>query len=102
MLVTVNDRPLPVAAIVSHDRVLVPMRPIFEALGARVMYRANPPRVVVTTNRHRLNIALRPPAARVIAGRTYVPLRFVAESLGARVAYDPREQLVNIFDRDKI
>lgn len=100
MLVTVNDHPLPVAAIVSRDRVLVPMRPIFEALGAVVVYRSHPARVVVRTKSHRLTVALRPPAARVIAGRTYVPLRLVAESLGARVAYDPREQIVNIFARN--
>ncbi|HEY9180940.1 MAG TPA: copper amine oxidase N-terminal domain-containing protein, partial [Candidatus Baltobacteraceae bacterium] len=109
LTVTVNDRPLDVAAIVERGRVLLPMRATFTALGAAVRYdRAG--RVIVARNAHhalRLQIGSKNAlvdgrnvrldvSARVVANRTYVPLRFVADAMGAVVGYDARANVVSV------
>ena len=105
--VHVNGRPVAAQAIVSHGHLLLPMRRVFEALGATVQYEG---RIVVARNRsHRVvlpigmrdavvdgrTVALETPA-RIILGTTYVPLRFAAQALGARVSYDAPARLVAI------
>lgn len=82
----------------SGQRLLVPMRSIFEALGAtldvqgqRILAKRNQDSVEVRigSNLAMVNgrsVALGEPA-RLVQGRTMVPLRFVAESLGAKVSY---------------
>jgi len=108
--VAIDDRILAVPTIVSADRVLLPMRPVFEALHANVRFTAHPARIIASTPRHRVDlrvgahsatidgksVALDVPA-RIVAARTFVPLRFVAQALGSRVAYDASERIVNIF-----
>ena len=110
LTVAVDDRTLAVPTIVAHDRVMVPMRPIFEALHASVRFAARPARIVARTPLHTVDlpigtryafvdgrrIRLDAPA-RIVASRTFVPLRFVARALGAHVAYDANERLVNIL-----
>jgi hypothetical protein len=95
LVVTVNDRPLEVAAIVQRGRVLVPMRAVFAALGADVRYDARNRVVVARTRAHDVVVQLgdRTP---IVDGRTYVPLRFVAQALGASVAYDGKAQIVSV------
>lgn len=109
LTVTVDDRPLDVAAIVERGRVLVPLRATFSALGASVGYDSRN-RVIVARNAfHALRLPIgsqtalvdaRPVhldvPAQVIASRTYVPLRFVAQAMGASVGYDGRAQLVTV------
>lgn len=109
LTVTVNDRPLNVAAIVEHGRVLLPMRATLTALGARVSYDPHGHVVVARSAGHALRlrigshtalvdgrrVGLRV-AARIVAARTYVPLRIVAQALGAVVGYDARAQLVSV------
>lgn len=108
--VAVDDRTLAVPTIVSADRVLLPMRPVFEALHANVRFTSHPAHIFASTSQHRVDlrigarsatvdgkrVALDAPA-RIVAARTFVPLRFVAQALGARVAYDANERIVNIF-----
>lgn len=105
--VVVNDQPLHVRAI-SHDgRVLVPMRAIFEALGAGVVY----DRGEITAKRGDRTIALRVGERAVtVDGRSetldvpaeihgstaFVPLRVVSASLGASVDYDASERIVTV------
>lgn len=97
--VEVDGRPLTQAAPVrSGQRLLVPMRSIFEALGAtldvqgsRILARHGEARVEVRLGSslamvNGASVALDEPA-RLVNGRTMVPLRFVAESLGAKVSY---------------
>jgi len=101
--VLINGAPLAldVPPLIQHGRTLVPMRAIFEALGAQVYwedatstinaYRRESAIVLQIGNRtawvngpsRQLDV---PPV--IIGGRTMVPLRFVAESLGAEVAWD--------------
>lgn len=109
LTVTVNDRPLDVAAIVERGRVLLPMRATFTALGASVGYDPHGRVIVARNDAHalRLQIGAREAIvdghrmhldvpARIIATRTYVPLRFVAQAMGAVVGYDSRANLVSV------
>lgn len=109
LTITVNDRPIDVAAIVEHGRVLLPMRATFAALGASVGYDPNGRVIVARSAAHSLRLAIgsrealvdgrRLPLevpARIVATRTYVPLRFVAQALGAIVGYDARANLVSV------
>lgn len=101
--VFVDGRPvrLDVPPRLERGRVLVPLRGVFEALGAQVVYDPLTDAVVATRSGH--VVVLRPGArvanvdgravaldvpARVVGGRTLVPLRFVVESLGVQVAWD--------------
>ncbi|MEO6913476.1 MAG: stalk domain-containing protein [Candidatus Baltobacteraceae bacterium] len=108
--VVVNDRPLDIAAYTARNRVMVPMRAIFEALGAHVLYDPRNHTVHAATQTHWLALpigsrfatvdgrseALDVPA-RVSAARTFVPIRFVSQSMGAIVGYDDRTDSVAIF-----
>lgn len=109
LTITVNDRPMDVAALVERGRVLLPMRATFTALGASVGYDARGNVVVARSATHalRLTIGSREALvdgrrvtldvpARIVAARTYVPLRFAAQALGAIVGYDARANLVSV------
>jgi len=88
-------------------RVFVPMRSIFERLGATVVYdsgainatkggttvglRIGTTRVVVDGEVQHLDVA-----PFIVGATTYVPLRFVAQSLGAQVGYDGATRVVAI------
>ncbi|MCR8656912.1 copper amine oxidase N-terminal domain-containing protein [Paenibacillus endoradicis] len=92
-----------------NGRVMVPLRPIFEGLGAKVEW--NDKTQTVTGNKGSISvvlilnekkatvngktIALDAPSAQ-IKGRTFVPARFVAESLGADVKWNDTKQQVII------
>lgn len=81
-------------------RLMVPMRPIFEALGARVVYKPLSHQIVATRDAQIISMVMGTKTAningrqtnldvptRIFAGETMVPLRFVAESLGVPVEY---------------
>jgi hypothetical protein len=88
-------------------RVLVPLRGVFERLGASVVYQNG----LINATGNGRNVSLHigstqatvngrsqtidvPPY--VIAGRTLVPLRFVAQALGASVNWNPSDNTVRI------
>lgn len=95
---------------IEQGRTLVPMRAIFEALGAEVSWdgatrtvTADREQVTVrltvgvkTAYKNGAPVALDVPA-KVVGGRTLVPLRFVSESLDCRVEWDPKAQTVTII-----
>jgi hypothetical protein len=101
---------LSVAPITVANRTMVPMRSIFEALGAGVQWtdstqtvKATRGETIVeltigeteaTVNGH--SVALDVPAM-MHRGSTMVPLRFVSESLGADVRWSGATQTVSIF-----
>jgi len=109
--VTINGAPLAmdVAPTIQNGRTLVPMRAIFESLGATVhwddatstirAYRREGAIVLQLGNRtawvngpsRQLDVA---PVA--IGGRTMVPLRFVAEALGAQVEWIDATRTVTV------
>jgi len=109
--VELNGQPLQtsVAPVVMNGRTLVPMRDIFESLGATVNYNALTRGIVATRGTSTVNLQIGNRAASVngqtvyleqapivTAGSTLVPLRFVSEAMGARVAYFAPTQLVSI------
>ncbi|MBI3927670.1 MAG: copper amine oxidase N-terminal domain-containing protein [Armatimonadetes bacterium] len=95
--------------VISDGRLLVPLRGVFEALGAGVGYdpmtrtvtvesedrsiQLQPGRTVATMNGGRFMLDVPP---KVIAGRVLVPLRFVSEALGADVRWDPATRVASI------
>ena len=99
------------APIIHNDRTMVPLRAIFEALGAEVEWDA-PTRTVVskkgnttvsmtidsdTLYKNGLPIYLDVPAM-LVGDRTLVPVRAVSEALGAKVDWDEATQSVIITE----
>lgn len=86
---------------IQDGRTLVPVRAIFEALGATVQWDGATGTVTATRNKDHIKLRVGSKQAEVNGrqiildvppiikdGRTMVPLRFVSESLGARVNWD--------------
>jgi len=110
-LVLINGRSVSfdVPPQMENNRALVPMRAIFEFLGAEVTWK--PDTNTAEAKKGQASVSLQvgslqatsngkpitldcPP--KIIDGRTMVPLRFVAEALGANVRYDPPTQTISI------
>ncbi len=107
--VRINGQPLYLnpGPIERAGRVFVPLRGIFERLGATVVYASGE----INATKGRTTVALRiGSTAAVVSGQpqtldvapfivgatTYVPLRFIAQSLGAEVGYNDSSQVVSI------
>jgi hypothetical protein len=93
--------------IEQSGRVLVPMRAIFERLGASVVYSAG----TINATKEATTVSLRIGATQatvngatqtldvppfILGATTYVPLRFIAQSLGANVGYDASTRVVSV------
>lgn len=98
-----------------NNRTLLPLREIFEAMGADVNW-DNDAKVItalkdgdeinleignVNANINGREVKLDTPAL-AIKGVTLVPVRFIAESFGSEVIWDGYEQTVYIITKDKI
>jgi len=109
--VTVNHRALVMDTqpIIRDGRTLVPLRAIFEALGASVEWDAGTRTITGRRNERTIILQIDNPTARVndnvvildvppavIGGRTMVPTRFIAESLGAVVRWDGPTRTVSV------
>ena len=110
--ITINDQATDFAsaAVIENNRVMVPMRDIFEALGAEVNY--NGETKIITARKGDHYIHLTPGSTEAIAdgkplslgsapyinekGVTMVPIRFVAEALNVNVGWDEKDRLVFI------
>ncbi|BCM93125.1 hypothetical protein IAD21_05013 [Abditibacteriota bacterium] len=90
-----------------NGRLLVPLRAIFEALGAQVDFSGGIVRAQRGSTQLQLQIGSQAAIvngqnrtldvpAQAIFGRTFVPLRFVGEALGAGVAFNNATQTVSI------
>ncbi len=109
--VFVNDNLLEIEEppVIQEGRTLVPMRPLFEGLGAEVEW-DDTDRVAIA---HRDDVVVRIPIdskfptvdgktveievpAQVLSGMTYIPLRFVGEALGCVVKWDSGQRRVDI------
>ncbi len=93
-----------------EGRLMVPLRGIFEALQADVLYDAATRSIKATKGDTVVQLQLGSRTALIngqtsyldvpantIGGRTMVPLRFVSESLGAEVKWDGATQTVRLF-----
>ncbi len=95
--------------IIQEGRTLVPMRALFESLGASVEWEAD----THTAVGERDNVTVRIPigstmptinnrietievAAQILDGRTYIPLRFVGEAFGDDVHWDGDTRSITI------
>lgn len=112
--VLLNGRPLATTAppVQRNGRTLAPMRSIFEALGATVVWNGVQQTVTAQHGADRVWLQIRNRNARLngqpvwldqpailYRGNTMVPLRFVSESLGAQVSWDGTQRLVQINTR---
>lgn len=95
--------------VVKDDRVYVPMRGIFEALGVNVDWVAASRKVIATNGTMKIELPLDGQSLRIngenytdyqrpliIQDRVMVPLRFVSELLGANVTWDAATKVVRI------
>lgn len=93
----------------TQGRVLVPLRGIFERLGATVDYDARTGHIVALRGAQSVELTVGSRQARVnntprlldvpayaVNGRTLVPLRFISESLGATVQWNDASRTVLI------
>ncbi|MBE7047298.1 MAG: hypothetical protein E7396_07780 [Ruminococcaceae bacterium] len=99
-----------VAAQIINGRTMVPMRSIFEKLGADIIWDDATKTVTGTKDATNVQIKIEDTKATVdgeeitldvpatiIDGRTLVPVRFVSETLGCQVAWDQVEKRVDIL-----
>jgi hypothetical protein len=109
--VNINGSPLQmdVPPTIVNGRTLVPLRAIFEALGATVQWNAADQSIVATKGNITINLQIGSTTAlnngaqvtldaapQIVNGRTLVPARFVSEALGAQVNWDATNRQVNI------
>ncbi|MBC8102060.1 MAG: hypothetical protein H7Z41_05680 [Cytophagales bacterium] len=103
ILVTVNGDPVVFAGqspVEQEGTILVPLRGVFERLGAGVQFAAATKTITAVRGATTVTLRLGDPNAfvngsarplavlpQVLGGTTLVPLRFVSEALGARVAW---------------
>ncbi len=100
--------------IIRDNRTLVPMRALFEALGAVVDWEPATQTAVGSRGGVVVRIPIGSTAptvnskeksidvpAQIIEGRTYIPLRFVGESLGDTVVWDSQARCIAVIRAEK-
>ena len=101
-----------VPPIIENGRTLVPLRAIFEAMGATVDWDEPTQTVTASRGERIITLTIGDPRAKIngedytldvppktVNGRTLVPVRFVAESFGAAVNWIEQSQAVIITDQ---
>lgn len=96
--------------VIESGRVLVPMRAIFEALGATVQWFPDGNRIEAIAPGKTIRLEIRNRTAdingeaekidvppQIIRNRTFVPLRFVSQALGAEVNWNSGTRTVTIL-----
>ncbi len=102
-----------VEPIIRDGRTLVPLRAIFEAMGATVEWESNTS--TVTARNESIMVQLRigdnfalvngvrteiDVPAQLLGGRTLAPLRFVGETFGGKVDWNSANRVINIISKD--
>ncbi|MBS2035037.1 copper amine oxidase N-terminal domain-containing protein [bacterium] len=114
---TLDGRPLQFdqPAIMQDGRVMVPLRGIFESLGADVIFEKTTRTIKATKGDRVVELALGSREATIngqmsyldvpagtIGGRTLVPLRFVSEALGADVRWSSASRTVALTSSGEV
>ena len=122
---SVNGRQLddlPLAPIIFNDRALVPVREVFEALGATVSYEGDTKKVTVMYNGKKSVIQINSEDAEIDgrkvkipegitpkliakwgeSAKTMVPVRFVSDSIGLIVEFDASRGLIIVREDSPI
>lgn len=105
-----------VPPVIENGRTLVPMRAIFEKLGATVEWDAATQTAKATKNDIIVSIKIGNPSmawndtsygisefisldvpAKIIDGRTLIPLRAVSEAFGCKVGWDGKDRVISII-----
>lgn len=107
--VFVDNQKLDVSTVSESGTTLVPLRAIFQALGAAVDWDGSTQTVTATKDQTTVKLQIGSGTAykngqpvtlqvpgKVVSGNTMVPLRFVSESLGANVDWDSATQTITI------
>ena len=97
--------------VIENDRTLVPMRLIFEALGAQVNWNADTKTVTAERQETQVSLTIGSNAlfvngekktldvpAQIIQDRTLVPVRAIAESFRCIVDWDGDRQMVTVTE----
>lgn len=115
--VTINGtkQNFPQSAVVTNRSTLVPMRAIFEKLGATIMWSQKSSMVTATKGDTVIKLTIGNQTAYVngtpvklsskpqlVNGNTMVPLRFVSEALGGSVTWDQANKTVKIINAEAI
>lgn len=102
------------AAPINHQgSILVPMRDIFEGLGAQVAYDAGTRQITgqygkvkivmklgaKEADRNGETLAMQQPPV-LMDGRVYLPVRFIGEALGVKVSYNSQYRIVEVFSEN--
>ena len=96
-------------AVIENGNTLVPLRGIFEALGAEVIWNNSTRTIDATKGSNKIwlkigsnvtkvngkNVTVAA-APKIVNGSTLVPLRFISESLGAEVLWNGAKRTINI------
>lgn len=111
VVVNGNELQFDVPPVIENGRTLVPMRAIFEALGAEIYWdqetktvsagrgevalaiQIGNPYANINNEAHELDVP-----AQIVNDRTMVPLRFVSQALGAQVGWDQATYTATITD----
>lgn len=101
--------------VIINQSILVPLRDIFENLGATVKWDETTKKITATKDNKTIVLTVDEIAAyinnkvhilsvtpQVINGKTMVPARFVSEALGVKVDWDSENRVVSIGDHIKV
>lgn len=101
-----------VSPVIVDDRVLVPVRSIFEYMGSEVKWNAESKIASIIRKNDTVHLIIDSTAAvvngeivildvpaQIIENRTMVPVRFVSENLNMDVMWDDAQRCVNIFSK---
>jgi len=102
-----------VPPIIEDGRTLVPLRTIFEALGAKVSWDENTQTAAATKADISIKLQINSKTAyknnqavsldvapKIVKDRTLIPLRFVSEALGAKVGWNEENMTITINNND--
>ena len=112
---------LPLEPIIFNDRALVPVREVFEALGATVLYEGETKKITVTYGGKKSVIQIDSDKAEIDgkkttipdgikpkliakwgeSAKTMVPVRFVSDSIGLIVDFDGLEGKISVKEKTK-